>query len=165
MSEELNYTDERTGDENLNVTFYKVVNEEGIEVDYVRIAIPGNTQTVVEEPVNDHYKARFRKQWEVFNKVREMTGTPIEAWESCPEAMQREFKKMEFNFIEQVANAPDNLLLGIMGGATWRKKAQDYLERNRVTPEMVMNAQQAQIEELKQQLAALTAGKRRQSET
>jgi polyhydroxyalkanoate synthesis regulator phasin len=86
-----------------------------------------------------------------------MTGTPIEQWEGCPDAMVRELKKLEFNYIEQLASAPDNLLQGIMGGATWRKKAQDYLERNKVTPEMVMNAQQAQIEELKQQVAALTS--------
>jgi hypothetical protein len=157
MSEELSYTGETAGDENLNVTFYKVVNEEGNELVYVRIAIPGNDCSIIEEPVNDHYKARFRKQWEVFNNVRKMTGTPIEQWEGCPDAMIRELKKLEFNYIEQLASAPDNLLQGIMGGATWRKKAQDYLERNKVTPEMVMNAQQAQIEELKQQVAALTS--------
>lgn len=164
MSEELSYTGETSGDENLNVTFFKAVNEEGTEVDYVRIEIPGNTCTVVEEPVNDHYKARFRKQWEIFNNVRQMTGTPVEQWDGCPDAMIRELVKQGFNFIEQLANAPDNLLQGIMGGPTWRKKAQDYLSRNRVTPEMVMNAQQAQIEELKQQLAELKAGRRKSTE-
>ena len=157
--EDLSIVGETAADQNLNVTFYNTVNENGEEVEYVRISIPGNTATVIEEPVNEGYKARFKTHYEVFKKVREMTGTPIEQWEDCPEPMQRELKKLEFNYVEQLANAPDNLLLTMMGGQTWRLKAQRYLEKNRVTPEMIMNAQQAQINELKEIIEAMKASK------
>lgn len=155
MTEEINYIDENSGDENLNVTFYKAVNEEGVELDYVRVAIPGNAFTVIEEPANERYQQRFAKQWQAYKGVQEMTGTPIEEWD-IPEPMIKEFKKQEFNFIEQVANAPDALLLNIMGYHSWREKARAYINANKVTPEKVINAQQQQIADLQAQLSALT---------
>lgn len=157
MNEELSYVGEQRGDENLNVSFYKTVNELGEEVEYIRISIPGNTATVIEEPVNDRYKMRFKRQWDEYNGIKSMKGTPIEQWEGLPEPMFRELKRLDFHYIEQLANAPDSSLQGFQGGQSWRIKAKQYIERNRVTPDMIINAQQAQIEELKQQMAELMA--------
>ena len=154
MSEEIVYTDEKPSDANLNVEFYKTVNENGEELDYIRISIPGNAQTIIEEPVSEKHMARFRRQWDVFSGLREMKGTPIDNWD-IPEPMKREFKKQEFNFVEQVANAPDALLQNIMGYQSWRLKARAFLDQNKVTPEKIINAQQAQIADLQAQIAEL----------
>ena len=157
MSEEINYIDEKHGDNQLNVAFEKKVTEEGKEVDYIRISIPGNSFTIIEEPVSEDHKARFRRKWEEYTNMRKATGTPMEDWEGCPEAMIRELKKHDFNFIEQLANAPESSLGALMGGLGWREKARRYLESKRVTPDMLISAQQAQIEELQHLVQELLA--------
>lgn len=154
MSEEISYTDEEVNS-NVNVAFYRAVNETGEELDYVRITIPGNAFTIIEEPVNEGHKIRFKRHWDAYINVKMLTGTPIDEWD-VPEPIKKEFKKQEFNYIEQIANAPDALLQNIMGFTTWRQKARAHIEANKVTPEKIINAQQAQIADLQEKLAELS---------
>ena len=156
-SAEIYYIDDekQQGDETLNIVFSKKVTEDGKEVDYITIIIPGNTCTVVEEPVNDLHKARFRDQWKAYVNLKTMTGTPIEQWEGLAESNIKEFKRQEFNFIEQIANAPDSSLQSIMGGPTWRIKARKYLDSKKITPEKIIESQQNQIVDQQNQIEML----------
>lgn len=160
MSEIINYTDRPQTDNN-NVSFYDAVSEFGDKVTYIRISSPGISTTIIEEPVNDYYKAKYPKQWDEYNNVGMLTGTPFENWKGLPDPMLQEMKRQGFNFVEQLANAPDSSLLNVMGGATWRKKARDFLDANRVTPEMIISAQQEQIAELQAQMKQFMSTKGR----
>jgi hypothetical protein len=60
-----------------------------------------------------------------------------------------------FRFVEQVAGAPDSAFTRVMGGIQWRVKAQAFLNRGKVGADDIVKQQQAQIEQLQAQMAAL----------
>ena len=149
----------------LDVKFYKRPNEiTGEDEDYIRIVIPGNSCTVVEEPVNETYKQRFFRQWEAYQMKHELTGTPLTDWTDLPDSMRRELMRQDFNFVEQVAGAPDSAFTRIPGGHQWRLKAQNFLNRGKLTAEQILaqqkeqlDAQQAQIDAMKAEMTEFMA--------
>ena len=56
-----------------------------------------------------------------------------------------------------MAGAPESVFARIMGGIQWKNKAQEFLNRGKKSSEDVIAQQQAQIEQLQQQMAALLA--------
>lgn len=142
---------------NLNVSFFPVINDNGDKVDFVKVEIPGNTQTIVIEEATDNYKTYFKKEWAIYNGAKHATGISIDEWHEIPQAMREEFKKQGFNYVNQVAVSPDSSFGNIMNQHMWQAKARAFIERNKVTPEKVINAQQAEINDLRDQLAELQA--------
>jgi hypothetical protein len=155
--EELSYTQEsdrlfiptadNKGDDSLQVRFYKMSDGEK-DIDWCEIKIPGNSYTVNVEPVTDYHRQRFHKKWLEYSLFKEANGTPIENWTAIPESMRKEFLRQDFQFIEQVAAAPESSFQKFMGGPSWRLKAQAFLDRNKVSNDDIIKSQAQQIAEL-----------------
>jgi hypothetical protein len=166
---ELNYTQEaeklfvptkdNKGDDFLQVKFYKMSDGEK-DVDWCEVRIPGNEFTVTQEPVSEYHKARFAKKWQEYKMFKEATGTPIKDWTSISDSMRNEFLRKDFHFIEQVAAAPDSSFMQVMGGASWRAKAQQFLDKDKISNDQVIKDQAAQIAELQAQMAEILAMKK-----
>lgn len=144
------------GDEFLKVDFFKRVHE-GQERDWIRITIPNNACTIDETVVEEHHKQRFVQKWNEYQGYSNAKGTDINQWTTdIGEAMVREFIRKDFNFIEQVSLAPDSSLNGLPGGgAAWRKKAIDFLQKGKPDASATIDRQAAEIAELKEQMATM----------
>src|SRR5215469_4159702 len=51
------------------------------EIDYVKIIVPGDKNTVIDSPASEEHKFRFEKQWDRYKRGQEQAseGTPLEA--------------------------------------------------------------------------------------
>jgi len=157
MSEQISYVGETTtGDEFLDVRFYtKII--DGVEVEFVNVKVPGDKTLEIDVPVEDTHKRRFGRKYDAFKSMQMMSGTPVEEWDDIPQAFMRELKYLGFNFVEQLAGAPDSAFARVMGGVQWRVKAQNFLNRGKIPADDVIKKQQAEIDEMKAQIAALLA--------
>ena len=157
MSEQIAYVGDTTGDEILDVSFFEKVKGDQI-VDYISIKVPGDNTVAITSPVTEQYKRRFERKWQAYKNMQAIdNGTPIHEWSYLNEGQIREFTYQGFRFIEQVAGAPDSAFARIQGGFQWRNRAQAFLNRGKKSSEDVIAQQQAQIEQLQQQMAALLA--------
>lgn len=148
MSEErINYVGDTGGDSQLNVMFYKGFID-GIETDFIKISIPGDSTLTIDVEASDYYKARFRTQFEAYLGYRNLSGTPIDDWTEIPEGLKNELRYQSFKFVEQLANAPDSALNKMMGGTQLRDKARAFLDRGKVDSDVVIQKQSEQIAEL-----------------
>jgi hypothetical protein len=131
------------------------------DIPYIRIHVPGDKTTVIEEPVNDEYKERFAAQWAKFEKGLQQSpeGTPVEQWPQLTVGQAQEFKAMNVYTVEQLANMSDASAQKFMGGFELRRKAEVFLKVSKDTAE----AQRLATEntELKGMLAALQEGQAR----
>ena len=157
MSEQIAYVGDTSGDEILDVTFFeKEVN--GEFKDFIQIKVPGDKTVEIISEVDDRYRQRFARKYEAYKNLQSYDkGTPLSEWDSVPEGLKRELQYQGFRYIEQVAGAPESAFARIMGGIQWKSKAQDFLNRGKKSSEDVIAQQQAQIEQLQQQMAALLA--------
>lgn len=153
MSEETVRVGDTSGDEILDVTFYKKMVDD-VEVDFINIKVPGDKSVEIDLPATDEYKRRFARKWDSYQAMDVAQGTPVDEWLDIPEGLKREFKYLGFRFIEQVAGAPDSAFTRIMGGTQWRLKAQGYLNKSKVNDDIVRR-QQEQIETLQAQMAQM----------
>lgn len=154
MSDEIAYVGDTSGDEFLDVTFYTKL-EDGKEVEYVNIKVPGDKTLEIDVQAEDSHRSRYARKYQAFTQLHGIHGTPIEEWTDVPEGFKRELAYLGFRYIEQVAGAPDSAFTRVMGGLQWRVKAQAFLNRGNNNSEDIIKAQQAQIDELKQQMAML----------
>jgi hypothetical protein len=154
MSDQIAYVGDTSGDEFLDVTFYQKL-EDGQEVDFVNIKVPGDKTLEIDEKVTDVYARRFARKYEAYKSLQTMTGTPIDEWSDVPSGMRREFHYLGFRFVEQVAGAPDSAFARVMGGQQWRYKAQAFLNRGNVGADEIVKQQQEQIAKLQAQMAEL----------
>jgi len=143
---------EETG--NLNVRFYETFYN-GKEELFIRIDCPGDQHNVIDTIATDVHKARHKTRYLDFINNKVTDGTPIEEWEDQAEGMRAEFKHFGFNFIEQVANGSDSAFARIQGGTSWRNKARQYLDKDKVDAEVTIKQQNKQIKELEEKMAIL----------
>ena len=153
MSDQIAYVGDTSGDEFLDVTFYQKI-VDGNEVDFINIKVPGDKTLEIDELVTEQYSRRFSRKYNQFKAMQTMTGTPIDTWDDIPEGLKREFAYLGFRFVEQVAGAPDSAFARVMGGHQWRHKAQAFLNRGKISADVVIEKQQQQIDELQRQMAA-----------
>lgn len=154
MADEIAYVGDTSGDEFLDVTFYvKIV--DGNEVEFVNVKVPGDKTLEIDVEATEDYKRRFARKYAAYKQMQDMVGTPIEEWGDVPEGFRRELAYLGFRYVEQVAGAPDSAFTRVMGGLQWRVKAQAFLNRGKVGSDDIIKQQQAQIEQLQQQMAAL----------
>jgi hypothetical protein len=128
------------------------------DVPYIRIHVPGDKTTVIEEPVNDVYKERFSAQWAKFERglVQSPEGTPVEQWPLITVGQAQEFKAMNVYTVEQLAGMSDAAAQKFMGGYELRRKAEVFLKLAKDTGEAQRIA--TENDELKGMLAALKEG-------
>lgn len=157
MSDQIAYVGDTSGDEILDVSFFEK-DVDGETRDFIHIKVPGDKTVEVIAEMDDNYRRRFARKYDAYKNMQSYdTGTPIEQWDDISEGMVREFKNQGFRFIETVAGAPDNAFARIQGGFQWRNRAQAYLNRGKKSSEDVIAQQQKELDELKQQMAALLA--------
>lgn len=154
MADEIAYVGDTSGDEFLDVTFYsKIIDDK--EVEFINIKVPGDKTLEHDVEATEDYKRRFGRKYSAFKQMQGMVGTPIEEWSDVPEGFKRELAYLGFRFVEQVAGAPDSAFTRVMGGLQWRVKAQAFLNRGKIGADDLVKQQQAQIDELRAQMAAL----------
>lgn len=100
------------------------------EVDYVRIIVPGDKNTVIDTKVTPEYAQRFATQFEKYkkNQSQAVSGTPLEVWPQMTVGQVAELKAMNVHTVEQLAELPDNLAQRIMGSHDLRRRAATFLE-------------------------------------
>lgn len=148
------YVGDSAGDEFLDVTFYQKT-ENGEDIDFINIKVPGDKTLEIDERVTDSYKFRFARKYEAFKAMQNLSGTPIDEWTDIPEGMRRDFAYQGFRFVEQVAGAPDSAFSRINGGHQWRYKAQNFLQRGKINSDDLIKKQSEQIESLQRQMQEL----------
>ena len=157
-------------DANLHVEFFTwSMDDQYKGKEFVRIKVPGDQTLVVEQPLGDHHKARFPRQWAAY-KLRQTGeipfGTQLETWaEERPSDINAkqitELNYMGFQNVEQLAAAGDGAIQKIgIGGEAIREKARRYLayKRSPVDSEDLANTK-AQLAALQEQMAQLMAAK------
>lgn len=142
------------------------------DVDMVRITSPGDALSIIDTIATEHYKNRFRRQWQFYQANKEgdqLTAgrTPLTAWSRLTPSQVEELKYLKFYSVEDIANASDAALhnigmVGGMGGHAFRQAAQAYLNVSRDAA-AVQHAQQenaalrAEMNELRQQMQGFAA--------
>jgi len=134
------------------------------EVDFVRIIVPGDKNSIVDTQVTEEHKMRFEKQFDRFKKNQEqaVTGTPLEVWTQMTVGQVAELKAMHVHTVEQLADMPDQLAQRIMGSHALRAKAKLFLEAaagEAVTSRLAsqLELRDNEINQLKQQMAQIIA--------
>lgn len=160
-------------DEQLQVEFYiaKDVDPKWDGKPFVRINIPGDKTTIIEQPMTEEHKKRFPRQYLYFQmKQNEQdapaVGTSLDIWFAegngdINRGHIEELRILKFQTVEQIASAYDAQLQRIgMGGVGLREKAKAFLaRRNRSETENQLEETQKQLAELQAQMAALMARK------
>lgn len=160
-------------DEQLQVEFYiaKDVEPKWDGKPFVRINIPGDKTTIIEQPMTEEHKKRFPRQYLYFQMKQSeqdapAIGTALEVWLSegngdITRAHVEELRILKFQTVEQIANASDAQLQRIgMGGPGLREKAKTFLtRRNRSETESQLEETKRQLAELQAQMAALMVRK------
>ena len=160
-------------DEQLQVEFYiaKDVEPKWDGKPFVRINIPGDKTTIIEQPMTEEHKKRFPRQYLYFQmKQNEQDapaiGTALDVWlqegnGDITRGHVEELRILKFQTVEQIANASDAQLQRIgMGGPGLREKAKTFLtRRNRSETESQLEETKRQLAELQAQMAALMVRK------
>jgi hypothetical protein len=158
-------SDVANGDAQLHVEFFvaKEIDPRFDGQPFVRINIPGDKTTVVEQPVREEHKRRFPRQWLYFQMKQDevnglqVLGTSLDEWcAASPEDLTKpqieELRILRFQTVEQVAAASDQQLQRIgMGGPGLRERAKAFLARKN------KSETQEELDKTKQQLAELQA--------
>lgn len=102
------------------------------DVEFCKIVVPGDKQSVYCQPAKDEDRHRFPKAYAAF-KNRESTpleGLPIEQWPQVTRAMSMTLKAMHVHTVEALAEVND-ANLGNLGqfGRDLRAKAQAYVKQ------------------------------------
>lgn len=103
---------------------------EFIQEDWVRIAVPGKSDSVIDTPVRDDHIARFPEQWANYQKhmsaADQVMGTKLSDWEELKDNphLVEFLKSNRFYTVEQIANCSDGQLQSLgMHGNMMRQKA------------------------------------------
>ena len=160
-------SDIHNADSHLHVEFYVYDKEPYKEKPFVRIVVPGDKTTIIDQPVRDDHKQRFPRQWLHFqmqNNNAEVIGVPLAQWvkddpENFNDMQMAELQIFKFQTVEQVATASDSQLQRIgMGAVGLREMARRYLQvKNQSSSQTDIDATKRELAEVKEQMAALMA--------
>ena len=159
-------SDIANGDSQLHVEFYTSDTKGWEGKPFVRIMIPGDKNTIIDQPCREDHKERFPRQWlhyqiQQSEGAAQEIGTPLQQWHRDePEQITRdhiaELAILKFVTVEQLALAGDGQLQRIMGGPGLRERARQYLNRkNRAEANAELEDTKKQLEALQAQMAQL----------
>ena len=99
------------------------------EKEYCRIIIPGDKNSVFDQPATAEHRLRFEPQYARFQKGQEqaVSGTPLEVWPQMTVGQVAELKAMHVTTVEQLAEMSDETAQKFMGNHKLRAKAQAFL--------------------------------------
>lgn len=162
------------GDDRLHVTFSrKPMLQSGLsreagraiykEVDFIRIMVPGDKLSIVERPVDEIDRRRFGGKYEKWlaGAGNAIEGTPLSSLPTMTQAKVEEYKFFGIHTVEQLAGAADSVGQKFFGFNEDKRRANAFIELAKGNaPLEKMNEElkkrDADIEELRAQLAALT---------
>ena len=160
-------SDIHSADNHLHVEFYVYDKEPYKEKPFVRIIVPGDKTSVVDQPVREDHKRRFPRQWLHFqmqNNNAEVIGVPLKDWvrddpENFNDMQMAELQIFKFQTVEQVATASDSQLQRIgMGAVGLREHARRYLSvKNQSSSQTEIEHTKRELAEVKEQMATLMA--------
>lgn len=163
-------SDINNADAQLYVEFYTSTKDEYAGKPFIKIVVPGDKTTIIDQPVRDDHKERFPRQWLHFqmqNNDAPIIGTMLKEWfKDRPlefnENQMDELHILKFQTVEQVATASDNQLQRIgMGGVGLRERARNYLlNKNQNISSGELDKTRAELEKLKEQMAQLLEQRR-----
>lgn len=131
------------GDEKLHVTFRleplkdeAASREQGRpifkEVEFIKIAVPGQKTEIVERVVREKDRERFARQYDRWKRNGEqeaLIGTPLAEWPGITRSQVEELKHFNVRSVEQLANLSDGNAQKFPGIQALKAKAKDYLEK------------------------------------
>ena len=163
-------SDIHNADNHLHVEFYVFDKEPYKEKPFVRIIVPGDKTTIIDQPVRDDHKQRFPRQWLHFqmqNNNAEVIGVPLKEWvkddpENFNDMQMAELQIFKFQTVEQVATASDSQLQRIgMGAVGLREQARRYLAvKNQSSSQTEIESTKRELAELKAQMAEFMSKKK-----
>lgn len=161
-------------DDRLYVIFYKGAIKDGFrseqegrpifkDVDFIKIFVPGDKNSVIERPVEENDKNRFASRWEKYLKKQDgqyASGTPLNMWPQLTPSQIAEMNAMNIFTVEQLAELPDGFAQKILGAHELRRRAKVFLDVSRKDGEAQALAEKeakstAENEELKARIAVL----------
>ena len=159
-------SDVSNADAHLHVDFYEYDRDPYKGQPFVRIMVPGDKTNVIDQPVRDHHKKRFPRQWLAYQMKDQidtpLIGTPLEKWnaeqpDAFDEIQMREMQILKFQTVEQIATASDAQLQRVgMGAAGLRERARGYLTgKNTSQAAKDLEQTRKELDELKAQMAEL----------
>lgn len=138
------------------------------DVEFIKIAIPGDRASLLFQPATDQHKKRFPNAWKEFQarasgtQVKE--GLPVTHWAPISKATALNLMAINVNTVEELAVVHDNLVDRIPGeGRRLRDLAKAFVEQAKDNAAIVKATNEKremhdQIKALQAQIAALQAG-------
>ena len=137
---------------------------------FIKKLVPGDSTLIVDRPMREQDMEDFPIEWARFEQKKEqkVAGTPIDAWSAVSETQKAEFKALNIFTIDQFANLPDVAGDKIMGFNDLRSKARTFImaaqdsqmmDKIRAEMDKKLEAQEAELAELRAMIAELTAKK------
>lgn len=128
------------------------------DVTFIKIAVPGDKNSLYFQPATDLHKVRFPKAWAAFQQRtaggQGRTGLPIEEWAPISRGMALTLKACHIHTVEDLAVVHDGHIDKIGGDArSLRAKAQAFLAQAKDSAATLRLAQEK--EELQGQLKAM----------
>ena len=132
-----------------------------VERIYITKLVPGDNKLVIDRPMRAEDVEEWPREWARFEqkKTALVSGMPIDSWYEISDTQKAEFRALNIFTVEQFANLPDSVGDKIMGFNDLRAKARKLLDRSVDTQlQEKLAKQDAEVQELRAQVAALSAG-------
>jgi uncharacterized coiled-coil protein SlyX len=134
------------------------------KVEMIEILVPGETKNIWAGKVTEDHRRRFKAHYQAFKNNEEMpaSGIPLNKLPGIGHQLVQQLKFLGFTSVEDLARATDHAVTEFMGGFTWRKKAQNFLDEQAKTvqavseKDQIIATQAKMLEELRQQMAKLS---------
>jgi hypothetical protein len=136
-----------------------------VDVEHVKIAIPGDRNSLYLQPATDSHRRRFPKAYEAFKNrnVEVKEGLPLEHWAPLPKSMVLTFKAAHVHTVEALAAIHEGHIdkFGFVA-RKWRDMAKAHLESAKDSAHALkVEEEKRQLQEklrvMSEQIAALTA--------
>lgn len=105
------------------------------DTEMVEIRVRGDRNNVVQRPVREDDKRRFRDAYRDYKDgiAKMESGTPLREWPSMSASMVEELKYLGFFTVEQLAQANDAACSRVPGLTTMKQRAQAFIEFSKGT--------------------------------
>lgn len=97
----------------------------------IEIRVRGDRNNVVQRPIREDDKARFRGAYIAYEKHLAsgvLEGTPLGEWGAVGPSFVEEMKYLGFYTVEQLAEANDSVIARVPGLQTFKQKAKVFIE-------------------------------------
>jgi hypothetical protein len=134
-----------------------------VDVDYIRIMVPGDKTSMVDRPVRPSDMQEHRKAWEAYQsgQAAPLSGTPLAEWPAVTRGQVEELAYFNVRTVEQLAAISDGNAQNVGPILALRQKARDYIEHAKGAAPVAalraeLEAERSNTEALKRQMAEMS---------